>query len=192
MKKHLVYILHFSLFISQLLTSCQSHTKDHQEVEQTLKNLKDGEADVSIYLGDELFYPTKPVFIGNLTLAENSLQLNIKSRFGDHIMISLTDGAALKNKPYRLVIHENVPTSNSVMLGRLADKEKRTGEGFLMNEGDAIITAISRDKFVIHLNGIAGKYMETDRSKWKKVEGTIIVRKPSIQAYALNEALFFY
>lgn len=192
MKNLLVYILHFSFFSSLLLTSCQSHTKDHQEVEQTLRKLKDGEADVSIYLGDELFYPTKPVFTGNLTLAENSLQLNIKSQFGDHIMIGLNDGAALKNKPYRLLIKENVPTSNSVMLGRLADKEKRTGEGFLMNEGDAIITAISREKFVIHINGIAGKYLETDRSKWKKVEGTIIIRKPILQTYALNEALFFY
>lgn len=188
MKRYYCLYLLLLLFI----VSCQSHTKDKQEVEETISHLKDSQGDASIYLGDELFYPEGSIFAGTLQVAHNLLSLNIKSQLGGHIMLTISEPNGLNSKPYHLTIEKGVPTTNSVMIGRLADSPERVIEGYVMHEGKAIVTAISTEKFVMHINGIAGKYMETDQTKWKKVAGTIVIRKPQLRALGINEALFYY
>jgi hypothetical protein len=146
------------------------------------KALKPGEAHFDVQIGSEPFYPDESRFKGEVTVAPDRLRINITDQFESNVIITLDQQGLHDKKPIQTPITITNQTAGSVMIGRIHDKAKRTGEGFLMAEGTLTIDSLSENSVVIRVTGKTGNFNTIhDPESYKALEGLLVFRKPTIR-----------
>lgn len=159
------------------LTGCQRRPS----ADDLFTQLKDGEAHFAIQLNDQPFYPDDSRFKGEVTVATDRFRLNITDQYESNVIITLDTQGLFAEKPVKRIIDIQNQTPGSVLIGRIQDKVRRTGEGYLMTEGTLTIESLSEERVVIHLKGKAGNFNTIRNPEtYRPLEGLLVYRRPAI------------
>jgi hypothetical protein len=163
-----------------LLTLCLLACRTESDADKLYASLKPGQARVSIQLDGQDFYPSQSIFGGQVDVFNSFLRLNLSDQFESNIIASFSGDDWYKQKPVKRQVFIDNQVSASVMIGRLTDKVKRRGEGYLMTDGLITVETMSDAKLVMRLTGKVGKY-EYQRmpEKWNELKGLIVIRNPT-------------
>lgn len=168
------------LFLLGLLLSfiaCQ----DTPSADDFFAQLKDGEAHFAIQLDGQPFYPDNSRFKGEVTAATDRFRLNITDQYESNVIVTLDTQGLFDKKPVQRTIDIQHQTAGSVLIGRIQDKARRTGEGWLMTEGTLTIEALSDERLVIRLNGKASNFNTLqNRDSYRPLTGLLVYRRPTI------------
>ena len=142
--------------------------------------------------GDE-FYPDDSRFKGEVTVAKNSIRLNLFDQFESNVILSLTDESLFSKRPVQRTIDVTNQNAGSLMIGRVRDKKLRTGDGFLMSAGTVTVESLSEQKVVVRFSGMAGNFNTLrDQKTWKKLEGVLVYKRPVIAMRSEAEKALLY
>lgn len=179
-----------------ILFSCQKKNEndiDHSLIESTLKSLKTGETKVLLELDGKPFYSEDNVFKGDATLFDNMFRFSLFDQYESNIIVAISANEWYKQKPISKQIIQNDQKAATVMIGKLIDKEKNIGEGYLMTEGKIDFVYLNKSKTVLKISGLVGKYnAQRMPDKWQKLEGYIIQKEPNMVLSNLSENQVFY
>ncbi len=174
--------------------SCSSPEKNNDKlVDEIYNSLKDGQTKAIIKIDGKEFYPKESVFSSDIIADKTFFRANLFDQFESNLIISFGTERWHATKPYTLRLQETQTIEGSLMIGKILDKEKRTGEGYLMTEGEMTLEAFSKDKCVVIVNGKVGKFeAQSTPEKWLTVEAIIVSKKPKTKLVNLTEdGLYF-
>ncbi|GAA4400323.1 hypothetical protein GCM10023187_13360 [Nibrella viscosa] len=158
-----------------------------------LNTLPAGQAKVLITLDGQAFYPDESSFSGAIQVFDNYFRLSLFDQYEGNVVIALGGEKWYSPHPVKRQIFVENQLAASVLIGKLIDKEKRLGEGYLMTDGEVSVDALSEDRLVLHFSGKAGKYnVQREPEKWNQVEGTIVYKKPAITVQNVEKAAVYF
>ena len=181
----------FYLFLTSLFlfTSCDSTSAKRKKV---FDHLKDNTAQIIYTLDGKEFYQQESVFSGEINVSDQLLSMTLVNQYEGKTIISFGGNNWYQQFPVTRELYQNNEINVGVRMGRLIDKEKRTGEAFIMSEGKMTIEEFTRDKIIISINGKAGKYSDFKQPDSLKVlKGTIIYKRPVFHVYNITENELF-
>ena len=156
-------------------------------------SLKNGQARIIVSMDGDDFYPDSSRFKGEVTVAKNSIRLNLFDQLESNVILTLTDENLFAKRPMQRTIDVTNQNAGSVMIGRVRDKKLRTGDGFLMSAGTVTVESISEQKVVVRFSGRAGNFNTLrDQKTWKKLEGLIVYKRPIISMRSEAEKALLY
>jgi hypothetical protein len=159
-----------------MLVACNNNENNNEKVYQSLS---DKQAKAIIKIDGKDFYSNESVFKGNIQVYDNSLRLNLNDQFDSNVIFTIAGDKWYETKPIKRQITIENQTSGSLMVGKMKDKVQRTGEGYLMTQGEMEIEAFTDEKFIVKFKGKISKYeFLQDSSKWNDFEGIIVIKKP--------------
>ncbi|MEZ0538413.1 hypothetical protein [Fibrella arboris] len=151
------------------------------DVDAIYNSLKEGEARLLVNMDGEAFYPEDSRFNGEVTISTNTIHINLFDQHESNVILSFADQTLFAKKPVVRTIMVDNQSAGSVMIGRVRDKKLRTGDGFLMTEGDVTVESLSEEKMVIRLLGKTGNFNTMrDPKTWKSLEGLLVYKRPKI------------
>lgn len=166
-----------SLFSVLFFCTCTTQP----DVDTVYNSLNDGEARIIVSIDGDDFYKDDSRFKGEVTISPNTIHMNLFDQYESNVMLSLGDEALFAKKPIKRAIVVDQPSAGSVMIGRVKDKAKRTGDGFLMTEGEMTVESLSDEKIVVKLSGRTGNFNTMrDQKTWKSLEGLLVYKRPKI------------
>lgn len=171
------------------INSCTTD-KHEQEIYDALKN---NESKFIFKLEGKDFYPAQSNFSGHLEILEKSFTISYFDQFDSNVMIHFGGDKWYVDRPIRVPIKLINNYTSTLMFGRIKDKEKRLGEGYLMSEGFITFKTLTKDKIIIQMDGKAKKYPQVNpEDKDYKVQALIVCKKPKIDFLEINEKEAFY
>jgi hypothetical protein len=187
--KYLSFVIIFGIF-----NGCSSSNKEDEQIYQTLyQSLKDNQSKFVFKLDGKEFYNTESVFNGHLEIVHNSFTINFSDQFDSNVMIHFGGYEWYKEHPVVVPIKLDNSYSSNVMIGRIKDKEKQLGDGYLMSEGTITIKTLTKQKIVIEIAGRAKKYPKVDAADPSfEVKGTVVCKNPNIDFLSIDEKAAFY
>lgn len=181
-----------SLIFVALLSGCKSETPDNED-ENIFKNLKDNQAKFIFKLDGEDFYKTESIFDGHLEIYPTTFSLGSFDQFESNVMIHFSGNDIYKNRPMKIPISIENGHTSPVMFGKIRDKQKNLGDGYLMSEGFITFKTFSKEKIVMRIEGKAKKYPKTyPNDKSYDVSAFIVCKKPKIGYIDIDEKAAFY
>jgi hypothetical protein len=146
----------FSSIIILILLSLSS-CKNTPEIDTNSEysNLKDNQTRVKLKVDNKEFYELDAVFQGNIDVRKNFLSMNCFNQYGGNLMLTLDGESWYKKKS---IEGKGGLNFSSLMFGKVTDKEKHKGDGYLLNTGNIEPITISKSKLVLRVSGIAKKF----------------------------------
>ena len=181
----------FIIGILLLVSGCT--ISDKFKADEIYNQLKDDQAKIILHIKGSNFYKEESIFHGHLEIVEKSFTINYFDQFDSNVMIHFGADKWYEEKPIKAPIRMFNSYTSTVMFGKIKDKAKRRGEGYLMSQGLLTFKSLNKDKIVIEVVGKAKKYPnvgETDPAF--EVEGIIVCKKPKIAFLDVNEANTLY
>lgn len=177
------------IFFCGALLACDSGVN----TEEILKSLNGGEGKILIKIDGKEYYPKESIFKGELTVLEGFFRTSLFDQFESNVVIAFGGDKWYANKPIKKQIFIDNQVAASVMIGKLINKEKQLGEGFLMTEGEITVMSLSEEKFVMRFEGKVGKYdVQREPEKWNALEGWIIIKNPKITLQGLSKEQVYF
>ncbi|MCU0323660.1 MAG: hypothetical protein MUF45_00195 [Spirosomaceae bacterium] len=175
--------------ICTTLLACDSSVN----TEAVLASLKEREGKILIKIDGKEYYPKSSIFKGELTVLDGFFRTSLFDQFESNVVIAFGGEKWYETKPIKKQVFIDNQVAASVMIGKLINKEKQLGEGFLMTEGEITVMSISEEKFIMRFEGKLGKFdVQREPEKWNVVEGWVIIKKPSIVLQGLKtEQVYF-
>lgn len=188
----LKYVTFLILMISFL--SCSSSEEEEAKMHQTiLQSLKDNQSKFNIKLNGDDFYKQESIFNGHLEILEKTFTISYFDQFESNVMIHFGGNKWYAGRPIKIPVKLESGYSSNVMIGRMKDKEKRLGEGYLMAEGFLTFKCFTKEKIIMTLEGKAKKYPKVDAASPSfDVKGTIVIKNPKINFLSVDEKAAFY
>lgn len=179
----------FVLIAFALVNSC-STDKHEQEIYESLKV---NESKFIFKLDGKDFYPTESIFSGHLEILEKSFTISYFDQKESNVMIHFGGDKWYVDRPIKIPVKLLNSYTSTLMFGRIKDKEKRLGEGYLMSEGFITFKTLTKDKIILHVDGKAKKYPQVNpEDKDYDVQAIIVCKKPKIDFLEINEKEAFY
>lgn len=173
---------YYFLFLSLLLFwGCQKSSVD---IESEYQKIKDNQTKFILNIDNKPFYETDAIFTGHLEAKNNYFVMNFVNQHGGNYILSLSDDMWFNKKGITGKLY-GAAISN-LMLGKVIDREKNIGAGYLMSEGIIEPITVSKSKLIFKINGKLKKYpnvSETDPSF--AVNGYIISKNPEYSEYTI-------
>ncbi|WP_304237060.1 hypothetical protein [Jiulongibacter sediminis] len=173
----------FTLFIlsSVSLTSCNKTAQSVPEFE----NLSPGQSKFVVRLDDDFFYEDDAVFNGTCTVRDNFFGTNLFNQYGGNIMITFQEDKWY-NKSY--LEGEGGQTFSTLMIGKVIDKSKNLGAGYLMTEGKIFPKEVSKEKIYLEFEGKVKRYPKVDaQDPSYEVSGFLLMKSPDFTQYSVEE-----
>lgn len=188
--KSYIYIVAF-LFLT---FSCSSPQKnDKTTIDKIYNSLKEGQTKAIVKIDGKEFYQKESIFSCDIIADNGFLRANLFDQFESNIVLNFGTERWHATKPYVLRLQKDQQIEGGIMIGRIADKEKRTGEGYLMTEGEITLESFSKDKCVVIVNGKVGKFeAQLTPEKWQTVEAIIVSKKPKTTLVNLKEEGLYF
>lgn len=189
--KSYIYII---AFVCSVFYSCSSPQKtDKTNIDKIYNSLKDGQTKAIIKIDGKEFYSKESIFTSDIIADNTFFRANLFDQFESNLIINFGTERWHATKPYTLKLQETQAIEGSLMIGKIADKEKRTGEGYLMTEGEMRLEAFSKEKCVVIVNGKVGKFDgQSTPEKWLTVEAIIVSKKPKTTLVNLKEEGLYF
>ena len=182
------------LFFISSFFSCHSPKIDKAKVEDILKTLKDGQAKIIVKIDGEDFYVDESVFIGEISVYQNSFRMNVTDQFESNVILSFSQNNwNVAQKPIKQKVTVENQVNASVMVGKVKDKIKRLGEGYLLAEGEMTLETLTKERCILRFGGTITKFENmNNKSKWQKAEGIVIYKTPKIILQNLKESEVYF
>lgn len=196
---HLCFLLTYQMIRSVLLStvfvltayflgSCQNNDSTKEKAEEIFKTLKNNEARILVKIGDKEFYSQESVFTGQILMSDNVMSMTLTDQFEGKTIINLGSEKWFSKKPVHELINDETQVSTNVKMGKIVDKEKMIGEGYMMAYGEITAVEFSKDKMVFKIMGKVGKYSDFQQpDKYLPAEGIIVYKKPAISLGNITE-----
>ena len=163
-----------------MLWSC----KKNIDTESIYAQLQDNQTKFILTLGGEIFYGEDAVFTGMARTTENFFQMNYFDQYGSNYML-MFDGKAWYNEK-KIKGFAGGSDASTLMVGKVVDKEKNKGAGYLMKSGFIEPLIISQSKLVFKVSGKMKKYPNMkDEDPSFDFEGYIISKSPKFEEYSI-------
>lgn len=176
------------LFIAVLIFSCSSKESSDPKVDALFESLKENQAKIVITIDGKEFYPQESIFSGQVLISDNIMNLTLTDQFEGKTIINLGGEKWYAAKPIKKAIGSEGPIETSIKMGKIIDKEKMIGEGYMMAEGEITATTFTKDKMVFRIKGKVGKYSDFQQpDKYIPAEGFIVYKKPSVSLGNITE-----
>lgn len=163
----------FFLFLSLafVYSSCEKES-DSSEI---WANLKDNQTAVKLEIDGTEFYKTDEVFNGHLEIKESYFVMNYFSNYESNFILNFSDKNWLKTKE----VHGQImgAAASNFMFGKVIDKEKNMGAGYLLYDGKILVKEISKSKLVFLIEGKAKKYPKVNETDEDFALKALIVSK---------------
>lgn len=191
---HLLVKYLLAFLIMGIFNACSSTKKEDEQMYQTIyQSLKDNQSKFVFKLNGSEFYNAESIFNGHLEIVHNSFTINFSDQFDSNVMIHFGGYEWYKEHPVVVPIKLDNSYSSNVMIGRIKDKEKQLGDGYLMSEGTITIKTLTKEKIVIEIVGKAKKYPKVDaESPSFDVKGVVVCKNPNIDFLSIDEKAAFY
>lgn len=182
----------FLIVVVCLCNACRHENERNEQVDALSKGLKDNQARVSFELSGEAFYPEVNVFSGELLANRSALTVTVGNDEGARIIVSFGGDDWFVRKPMKMAIFERGEVVGSVKLGKIVDRKKMVGEGYMLAEGEIAILRFSPDELVMEIKGKAGRYSDFQQPDTLfPVKGMIVYKKPTIRFGNISEKEVF-
>lgn len=174
--------------------ACKKAVSDKSaKVNELYATLKDGQAKAFIKINGKEFYVKESIFTTDIMADDNFLRASIFDQFESNIVINLGSSNWHKEKPYKLNLSIDRQIEGGLMIGKLVDKEKGVGEGYLMTEGELVLESFSKEKCVFIAKGKVGKFeSKAVPEEWLDLEAIIVFKKPKIELLGLSEKEVYF
>ncbi|MCF0064036.1 hypothetical protein MUK70_27540 [Dyadobacter chenwenxiniae] len=176
------------LVFTFLVFSCSSKESSDRVADQLFESLKENQAKIVISIGGNNFYPQESIFSGQVLISDNLMSLTLTDQFEGKTIINLGGEKWYAAKPIKKAIGSEGPIETSIKMGKIVDKEKMIGEGYMLAEGEITATTFTKDKMVFRFKGKVGKYSDFQQpDKYIPAEGLIVYKKPSVSLGNITE-----
>ncbi|WAC10220.1 hypothetical protein [Dyadobacter pollutisoli] len=163
------------------MNSCQSQDAVKEKSEEIFRTLKNNEARILVRIGDKEFYSPESVFTGQILMSDNMMSMTLTDQFEGKTIINLGSKKWFSKKPVHELINAENQVSTNVKMGKIVDREKMIGEGYMMAYGEITAVEFLKDKMVFKIMGKVGKYSDFQQpDKYLPAEGIIVYKKPAV------------
>jgi len=88
-----------------------------------------------------------------------------------------------------VIPHRQIAEVASVKIGKMKDRIKMIGEGYMLVDGTLTLRELTNEKLVFSIKGDVGKYSDFQQpDKLYPVEGWIVYKKPDMHFENITEA----
>lgn len=163
-----------------------------ENIDEIYNQLNDNQAKVIYKIDGKEFYPSQSIFLGEVNVSDQLLSVTLVDQFQDQTIISFGGDKWYSRLPSRKEIFADNQVNAGVKMGKLVDREKMVGEGYMMSEGSVTLIELTEDKIIMKIYGKVGKYSDFQQpSEYYKVEGTVVFRKPLFRLGNVTEKDLF-
>jgi hypothetical protein len=174
------------------MTGCGSRNSSTEETEKYAAGLNDNQARLIISIGGKPFYPDESVFSGQVIMSGNVLNVTLTDQFDSRTIINLAADKWYARQPVSEHIENYSESGTSVKMGKLVDREKLIGEGYMLTNGDITAVTFERDRMVFEIEGKAAKFSDFQKpDQYLPFHGLIVYKKPAISYGDVNEQTIF-
>lgn len=175
-----------------MVGGCAKHKQDDREADSYFQNLKDNQARIIVTIGGKEFYQPESVFNGQLLMTEGVLNMTLTDQFDGKTIVNLEGEKWYSKNPVRGEINIDNQSGTSLKIGKIIDREKMIGEGYMMTKGEITATTFSKEKMIFRIKGEVGKYSDFQRpDRYLPFEGLIVYKKPAMSFGDINEKEVF-
>jgi hypothetical protein len=179
----------FVLIALSFLSAC-STDKHEQEVYELLNN---NQSKFIFKVDGKDFYQAESIFGGHLEIVEKSFTISFFDQYDSNVMIHFGGEKWYAERPIKVPIQLINSYTSPLMFGKIKNKEKRLGEGYLMSEGYITFKTLTKEKIIIQVDGKAKKYPQVSKEdKDYDVQALIVCKNPKIDFLEINEKEAFY
>lgn len=174
----------FSLFFS----SCNPGTSEDVVYNQ----LADKQAKAIYKVNNKEFYPSEGIFSAEINASDQLLSLTLVDQFDDRTIISFGGENWYVSMPVKKEVFADNQVNAGVKMGKLIDRQKMVGIGYVMSEGTVTLQEFSKDKVIVKIKGKVGKYSDfQEATEFFPMEGTVVCKKPTFQLMNITEEELF-
>lgn len=197
MTKCLNFSLKYLIMLSiiGISNSCSSSNKEEEDKQyQTIyQSLKDNQTKFVVKLNGNDFYNPESIFTGHLEMLEGSFTMSYFDQFESNVMIHFGGQKWYEGRPITAPIKLDNGYSSNVMVGKIIDKSKKLGAGYLMSEGKLTFKVFTKEKFVIVIEGKAKKYPKVETTDPSfDIKATIVSKNPKFDVVDIDGKKSFY
>ncbi|MHA8065928.1 hypothetical protein V7S76_04500 [Aquirufa sp. ROCK2-A2] len=179
-------------FLTISIFACNSEQIDMSKVDAELSSLKDHEAKILVKIDGEKFYSDSSTFSGSVQLRSSSIRANLYDAKRSNVIFSVMANDWFKKSKKVFQVKNGETTSVNVLVGKITHAAQNKGLGYLFVNGECEIVSFTQDQLVAKFEGLTSEYMSiSDPSKWQKIQGLIIIKKPDYQLMELSETDYF-
>lgn len=154
--------------------------------------LHDNQARIIAKIGGKPFYADQSVFSGQIIMSENVLNLTLTDQFDGRTILNLAADKWYNRWPVAGRIESYDQTATSLKMGKIIDREKLIGEGYMLTKGDIVAVTFEKDKMVFEIKGEVAKYSDFAKpDQYLPFEGLIVYKKPAISLGDISEEAIF-
>lgn len=173
------YILGFVLLLS-FFSSC-NHKTESEVAEQIFKKLKSKEAGISMIINGREFYPAGSIFKGQVKITDQLISVMLIDTNESRLMIDLGGENWFKAFPVVREFKTGKSESASVKIGKMKDRIKMIGEGYMLVDGTLTLRELTNEKLIFSIKGNVGKYSDFQQpDKLYPVDGWIVYKEPDM------------
>ncbi len=171
---------------------CGSDNAAERTAEKYLDALHDNQANVMLTIGGKAFYPGESVFTCQMLASSNVLSLTLIDQFDGRTMITLAEDEWYRKQPFIGTVEAGGKGATSLKIGKLADRQKLIGEGYMMTKGTISVVTFDREKVIFEIKGEVGPYSDFHApDKLAPLEGIVVCKRPAVSFGDVSEKEVF-
>jgi hypothetical protein len=176
------------LILCFLISSCNPGTTEDVIYNQ----LADKQAKAIYKINNTDFYPSEGIFSAEINASDQLLSMTLIDQFDDRTIISFGGENWYVSMPVKKEVFADNQVNAGVKIGKLVDRQKMTGLGYVMSEGTVTLVEFSKDKIVVKIKGKVGKYSDfQEATEFYPMEGTVVCKKPTFHLMNITEEELF-
>ncbi|MEY4936288.1 MAG: hypothetical protein RIS64_2647 [Bacteroidota bacterium] len=173
MKKYFLFLAIFNLL------SC----KKNIDTDAIYAQLQDNQTKFVLTLNGEIFYGEDAIFSGFAVARDNFFNMNYFNQDGGNYIL-IFDGKAWYDEPK--IKGFGGGDFSTLMVGKVIDRAKNKGAGYLMTSGNIEPLTISKSKIVFRVSGKMKKYPKMhEEDPAFDFDGYIISKNPKFEEYSI-------
>ncbi|TLU98872.1 hypothetical protein [Dyadobacter luticola] len=187
MKRFTVILILLAMF-DCLCQACTSKESTDEQTETILKSLKDNQARILVKIDGKEFYLAQSVFSGQTLFTPDVLNVTLTDQFEGKTILNIAKEKWYATGHVGDDISTDGRTASNLKMGKIIDREKMIGEGYMMTEGKIEAVRFAKNSMIFKLTGKVGKYSDFQQpDKYVPFEGTIIYKKPAVSLVNITE-----
>lgn len=188
----IVKLLAGYIFLLVALAGCNARSRSAEEAEKYWSGLHDNQARIVAQIGGKLFYPDESVFAGQVIVSGNVLSVTLTNQFDGRTIINLAGEKWYERNPVADRIESYEQNATSLKMGKIVDREKLVGEGYMLTKGTITALTFEKDKMIFEVDGEVARYSDFERpDQHLPFHGLIVYKKPAISFGDVSEKEVF-
>ncbi|GGM98724.1 hypothetical protein GCM10010967_35770 [Dyadobacter beijingensis] len=180
------------LLLLAVCAGCRGRSESEGEAEKYLEKLNDNQAIIHASIAGKPFYGAENVFSGQIIMSGDVMNLTLTDQFDGRTIINAAGDKWYAQRPVSVQIDRDGESGSSLKMGKIVDREKLIGEGYMMTKGEIKAIVFEKDKMVFELKGEVAKYSDFEKpDQYLPFEALVVYKKPAISFGDMSEQAIF-